>query len=139
MYTCGDINNNDNNKSKNTTTTTSNVIFANQRIHIVLQSSVCHIDGWCCPKFMHKSKNTSILVWTTSSLKKEKRKKKNTNGRTYVSNLKINKHALPIIITKCKKIPFSIRCLHMFHRRLTSVTRFFHVCIQSVEIGEHEK
>ena len=42
---------------------------------------------------------------------------KDTNGRTHVSNLDINRHALPITITKSRKMRFSIRFLHTFHRR----------------------
>ena len=37
-------------------------MFTNHPICVVLQSSVCHIGGWNCPKFMHKSKYAYILV-----------------------------------------------------------------------------
>ena len=42
-----------------------------------------------------------------------------TIGRTYSSSQEINKHALSITITTSKQVQFSIRSLHMLHRRLT--------------------
>ena len=36
-------------------------VFANHNICVVLQSSVCHVNGWNYPKFMLKSKYGEIL------------------------------------------------------------------------------
>ena len=38
-------------------------MFANHQISLVLQSSVCHIDNWNCPTFMHKFKYTWIPIY----------------------------------------------------------------------------
>lgn len=40
-----------------------------------LISSVCHSGGRSCPKFMHKSKNTKIMVGDELHIKYSKAKK----------------------------------------------------------------
>ena len=47
----------------------------------------------------------------------------NIIGRTYVTSLKINKHALPITITKPEKLQFPIQFLQIFHRRFAHATQ----------------
>ena len=46
----------------------------------------------------------------------------NTIGKTYICSLKINKHALPIIITKSREVRFSILFWHMFQRKFVDAT-----------------
>ena len=46
-------------------------------------------------------------------------------GKTYISSLEINKHALPIIIYESSEVRFSIQFLQMFHCRFAKCNTSF--------------
>jgi hypothetical protein len=55
-----DDDNNNNNTHKNHNFECLYFMFVNHHICVVLRSTICHMDGWNCPKFVHNSKYTYI-------------------------------------------------------------------------------
>ena len=74
-------------------------------------------------KNQHHIRHLFRRDWTTSlGYIKTPYPIKNIIGRTYIFSSGINKHALPIMLTKFEKVQFSIRFLLMLHRTFASAT-----------------